>query len=107
MNSVQLIGNLTRDCEHRMTNSGTDVIQFSLAFNERNGETGYINCLMFGDRARALHPMLTKGKKVAITGKIRYETWERDGDRRSKIELLVLDIDLLSKREEYSEDVPF
>ena len=66
-----------------------------------NGEwedyPNYIDCTMFGARAESLSRILTKGMKVAIEGKLRWSQWERDGQKRSKIEVVVDEIELMSR----------
>ena len=52
---------------------------------------------MFGTRAEAVSRYLSKGSKVAIEGKLRYSSWERDGQRRSKLEVIVDEIEFLSR----------
>ncbi len=51
---------------------------------------------MFGTRAEAVSRFLAKGNKVAIEGKLRYSSWERDGQRRSKLEVIVDEIEFMS-----------
>ena len=101
-------GNLTRDPELRATGGGTQILQFGVAVNDRarNQSTGewedrpnFIDCIMFGSRAESLSRFLSKGTKVAIEGKLRYSAWEsKDGQRRSKLEVVVDDIEFLSSR---------
>ena len=107
MNRVTLVGNLTRDVELRRTQSGMAVLNIGIAVNNRrkNNQTGewedepcYVDCVMFGTRAESLANYLHKGSKVGIDGKLRYSSWERDGNRRSKLEVVVDEIDLLSPR---------
>ena len=92
INRVNISGNLTRDPELRATSSGTQVLSFGVAVNDRrrNPQTGnwedypnFVDCTMFGTRAEAVKRYLSKGSKVAIEGKLRYSSWERDGQRRS------------------------
>ena len=52
---------------------------------------------MFGSRAEAVSRYLSKGSKVAIEGKLRYSSWERDGQRRAKLEVIVDEIELMSR----------
>ena len=52
---------------------------------------------MFGSRAEAVSRYLSKGSKVAIEGKLRYSSWERDGQRRSKLEVIVDEIEFMSR----------
>ncbi len=106
INRVNISGNLTRDPELRATASGTQVLSFGVAVNDRrrNPQTGewedypnFVDCTMFGTRAEAVKRYLSKGSKVAIEGKLRYSSWERDGQRRSKLEVIVDEIEFMSR----------
>ena len=108
INRVNISGNLTRDPELRVTSGGTQVLSFGVAVNDRrrNPQTGewedypnFVDCTMFGTRAEAVKRYLSKGSKVAIEGKLRYSSWERDGQRRSKLEVIVDDVELMSSRQ--------
>ena len=137
INRVCISGNLTRDPEIRSTAGGTSVMGFGVAVNERrrNAQTGewedypnFVDCTLFGRRAEALERYLSKGSKVAIEGKLRWSQWESDGQRRSKLEVVVDEIELMSRRDDgdggrsygserppqktaqadlYDEDIPF
>lgn len=107
INRVVLTGNLTRDCELRRTQSGMAIMSFGIAVNDRrkNSQTGewedyanFIDCTMFGTRAEAVSNYLSKGSKVGLEGKLRYSTWERDGQKRSKLEVIVDEVEFLSPR---------
>lgn len=106
INRVNISGNLTRDPETRTTAGGTAVMSFGLAVNDRrkNPQTGewedfanFVDCAMFGKRAEALRRYLAKGSKVAVEGKLRYSSWEKDGQRRSKLEVIVDELELMSR----------
>lgn len=108
INNVSLTGRLTRDPELRVTAGGTQLLSFTLGFNTsvRNRQTGewdersnFIDCTMFGKRAEALLNFLAKGQKVAIAGKLRYATWDKDGQRHSKLDLIVDEIDFMAQRQ--------
>ncbi len=108
INRVNITGNLTRDPELRATQSGTQVLHLGVAVNDRrrNPQTGnwedypnFIDCVMFGTRAEAIQRYLSKGTKVAIEGRLRYSSWERDGQKRSKIEVVVDEIEFMSSRQ--------
>lgn len=112
---MSLSGNLTRDAELRQTTSGTAVAGFGIAVNERrkNNQTGewedfpnFIDCTMFGARAQAISQYLTKGLKVALSGKLKYSSWERDGQKRSKLEVIVEEIEFMSQRQEQQYQQP-
>ncbi len=107
INRVIISGNLTRDPELRSTASGLPVLGFGVAVNDRrkNQQTGewedypnFIDCTMFGTRAQNLSQYLAKGAKVAIEGKLRWSQWERDGQKRSKIEVIVDELEFMSSR---------
>ncbi|MCL1799104.1 MAG: single-stranded DNA-binding protein [Eggerthellaceae bacterium] len=131
INRVIISGNLTRDPELRSTASGHVVLGFGVAVNDRrkNQQTGewedhpnFVDCTMFGARAEAIAKYLNKGGKVAIEGRLRWSQWERDGQKRSKIEVIVEEIELMTRVADpkqaeampapepagvYDEDIPF
>lgn len=94
-NKVILMGNLTRDPETRFAQSGTAIVNFGLAVNERfQGSDGqwqdrptFIDVTMFGKRGEAFAKFHTKGKSAFIEGKLRLDTWEdkNGGGKRSKL----------------------
>lgn len=106
INRVIVSGNLTREPEVRTTASGNPVMGFGIAVNDRrkNSQTGewedypnFIDCTMFGARAQSVSRFLSKGSKVAIEGKLRWSQWEtNEGQKRSKIEIIVDEIEFLS-----------
>ena len=107
INRVVISGNLTRDPELRRTQAGMAILTFGVAVNDRrrNPQSGewedypnFVDCTMFGNRAESLSNILTKGMKVAIEGKLRYSSWEREGQRRSKLEVIVDEIEFMSSR---------
>lgn len=107
INRVIISGNLTRDPELRSTASGLPVLGFGVAVNDRrkNQQTGewedypnFIDCTMFGARAESLSRFLSKGTKVSIEGKLRWSQWEREGQKRSKIEVIVDELEFMSSR---------
>ena len=109
INKVVISGNLTRDPELRQTANGFPVLGFGVAVNDRrkNQQTGewedypnFIDCTMFGARAESVSRFLSKGSKVAIEGKLRWSQWERDGQKRSKIEVVVDEIEFMTARGE-------
>lgn len=108
INRVNISGNLTRDPELRATQGGMQVLGFGVAVNDRrrNKQTGewedypnFVDCTMFGNRAESMGRILHKGMKVAIEGKLRYSSWDKDGQRRSKLEVIVDEIELMSQKQ--------
>lgn len=115
INKVFISGNLTRDCELRATQSGTQILTFGVAVNDRrkNPQTGewedvpnFVDCVIFGNRAESVSKFIGKGSKVAIEGKLRYSSWEKDGNKRSKLEVIVDEIEFMSKRESQPQNQP-
>ena len=94
-NKVILMGNLTRDPETRYAQSGTAVVNFGLAVNERfqssdgqwQDRPTFVDITMFGKRGEAFAKFHGKGKPAFIEGKLRLDTWEdkKDGGKRSKL----------------------
>ncbi len=136
INRVNISGNLTREPEVRTTAAGSAIMHFGVAVNDRakNARTGewedrpnFIDCTMFGARAESVSRFLSKGAKVAIDGKLRWSQWDdrKTGEKRSKVEVVVDEIELMSIRNEspqaatqqhrepaqeasiYDEDIPF
>lgn len=108
INHVTISGNLTRDPELRQTQGGTSVLQMGVAVNDRrkNPSTGewedvanFVDAVLFGTRAERVAQYLTKGTKVAIEGRLRYRAWEQDGQRRSKLEVVVDEIEFMSRQQ--------
>lgn len=111
VNKVFLTGNLTRDPELRSTASGTSVLSFGIAVNERvkNNQTGewedrpnYIDCNMWGKRAESVSRYLSKGSKVTLEGRLRWSQWEdkNGGGKRSKLDVVVDEIEFMSQRQD-------
>ena len=105
INHVVLVGNLTRDAELRYTNSGSAVANISLAINTRRrrddqwvDEAHFFDAVVWGKVAEAVSPYLTKGKQIGIEGELRQNRWEQDGQRRSKVEIFVRNLQLLGGR---------
>lgn len=108
VNCVTLTGNLGADSQLRVTQSKTQVLTFSLGVSDRVPEgdgkwgdhTNWVDCVIFGRRAEALAPYLTKGAKVAVRGRIRTHTYEKDGRHVKRWEVRVDDLDLMQARRE-------
>lgn len=102
INSVTLVGRLTRNGECKYTPNGGAVVRFSLAVNRakraQDGkweeETSYFDCVYFGKGAEAVNPYLEKGRQIAIQGELRQSRWEQDGAARSRVEIYVNNLSL-------------
>ena len=109
INKATITGNITCDPELRQTQGGTSVLTIGVAVNDRrkNQQTGewenypnFIDCTIFGNRATGVAPHLEKGMKVAIEGKLNQSRWQADdGTNRSKIEIIVDEIEFMSRQQ--------
>lgn len=95
MNTVIISGNLTRDVEMRATASGLQVANGRLAVNNRkkNGDEWvddpvFIDVVAFGDKAERFGQDGKKGERVYVQGRLSQSEWEKDGVKKSKIEVL-------------------
>lgn len=106
LNQVFLMGNLTRDPELRQIPSGQNVCSFSLALNraykDSNGEwqeaTDFIDIVAWGPLAERVAQYLTKGRRCLVQGRLQSRSWEQDGQKRSKVEVLANDVTFLDSR---------
>lgn len=102
-NKVVLMGNLTRDPELRTTPNGQNVTSFSLAVNRTwknaNGEqqeaVDYIDCNIWGKPAEIINQYMKKGSGILVSGRLQQRSWEQEGQKRSKIEVVVEDFNFV------------
>ncbi len=111
-NRCILIGNLTRDVELKHTSHGTAVTEIGLAINERRKtkdgeyveETTFVDITLWGRTAEVAAEYLHKGSPALIEGRLKLDTWETDGQKRSKLRVVGERMQLLgsppSKRDE-------
>jgi single-strand DNA-binding protein len=102
-NKVVLMGNLTRDPETRTTPSGQSVTNFSLAVNRTwKGQDGttqenvsYIDCVAWGKTGEIIAQYMQKGRALLVSGRLDQRSWEQDGQKRSKVEVVVEDFNFI------------
>jgi single-strand DNA-binding protein len=102
-NKVVLMGNLTRDPELRSTPSGQQVASFSLAINrswknasgEQQEAVDYIDCNAWGKPAEIITQYMHKGSAILISGRLQQRSWEQEGQKRSKVEVVVEDFNFV------------
>ena len=106
-NRVQLIGNLGNDPEIINTENGKKIAKFSVATNEvfRNSEgeketnTEWHRVVCFGKTAEIVESYITKGKEVAIEGKLTHNSWEdKDGNKRYNTEVVCNELLMLGNK---------
>ena len=108
LNRVVLTGNLTRDPELRHTPSGTAVCSLRLAVNRRikDPQTGewtdkpnYFSISVFGNQAESCSQYLSKGRPVAIDGRLEWREWQaQDGSKRESVEIVADSVQFLGSR---------
>lgn len=106
MNSVNLVGRLTKDPE--LTERGeTKVCDLRIAVNGQ-GDTPpvYIDIAAFNGQADACAKYLSKGSQVAVNGSLRYAQWESNGSKRSKHSVLAREVRFLDPKPEGEEGKP-
>jgi single-strand DNA-binding protein len=105
-NKVIIAGNLTRDVELRYTPSGTPVTDIGLAVNDRrkgqNGEyideVSFIDVTLWSRTAEIADEYLSKGSNVMIEGRLKQESWEKDGQKHYKIKVICERLVMLGKK---------
>jgi single-strand DNA-binding protein len=102
LNRVVLVGRLTRDAELKFTPSGQAVCKFSIAVNRKRKvgeqweeEASFFDATLWGRSGETLTQYLVKGKQIGLDGELRQDRWEQDGQKRSKIEIIVNNIQFL------------
>lgn len=104
-NRVILVGNLTRDPELRYTTTGTPVTEIGLAVNDRVkrgnewvDETTFVDVTLWARTAEVASEYLSKGSPVLIEGRLKLDTWETDGQKRSKLRVVAERMQMLGQR---------
>lgn len=102
INQVILVGRVTRDAELRYTASGSALCNFSIAVNRRvkkgeqwQDEASFFDLTLWDKQAENLNKYLVKGTQVAIQGELRQDRWEKDGQKMSKVQVFVNNLQLL------------
>jgi single-strand DNA-binding protein len=106
VNKVILVGNVGRDPEYRQTSSGTGIAKFSLATSDRrfkdqdgNPRTEWHNIIAWGRQAEFCRDYIKKGTQLFIEGSIRYDTYEKDGQKKYFTEIHVREIEFVGSRQ--------
>ena len=105
-NRVVLVGNVTRDPELRYISTGTAVTDVGLAVNDRRKnaagewieETTFVDVTLWGRQAEVAGEYVTKGSPLLIEGRLKLDTWEKDGKKNSKLRVVGERMQLLGSR---------
>ena len=110
-NKVMLMGNLTRDPELRYTPNGASVANFGLATNrkykvgdELKEEVCYVEITVWGKQGENCAKYLSKGRPAFIEGYLKFSTWESDGQKRNKLEVVANLVQFLGSRNDSQGD---
>lgn len=105
-NKVVLMGNLTRDPEVRTIPSGQTVTNFGLAVNRtwrgadgnQQESVSYIDCVAWGKPGEIIAQYIQKGRPLLVSGRLEQRSWDQDGQKRSKVEVVVEDFNFVDSR---------
>ena len=107
MNSVNIIGRITKDIEVKKTNSGKSVCSLSVAVQRDKDNVDFIPCTAWDATAENIAKYFHKGDRIGITGALSTRSWEHNGEKRFSMEVLVRSFDFLnSKKSDASESKP-
>lgn len=112
-NIVCLMGRTTREPEQKFTGGGMCILSFSLAVNRSvkkgdkwEDEANFFDCTFFGKGAEAVSKYIGKGTPLFIEGELRQERWEKDGQKRSIVKVIVNNLRLLDFHKDKQPDTP-
>ena len=107
LNTVGLVGRLTKNVEMKYTSGGMAIANISIAVNKRqkvNNEwqdkASFFDCTYFGKGAEAVSQYLVKGQQVSIQGSLDQQSWESNGQKRSKVVIIVNSLGLLGSQKQ-------
>ncbi|MBT4757067.1 MAG: single-stranded DNA-binding protein [Opitutae bacterium] len=107
-NKVILMGNLTRDPELRVTAGGISICKIGLAVNrvystkdgERREEVTYVDIDAFGKQAEVISKYMRKGRPLFVEGRLKFDQWESEGQKRSKLGVVLDKFEFIGGRED-------
>ena len=96
-NTVTVSGNVVRDPELRFTNSNKAVCEFTVAWNQmaRDGQekkAHFFDCVAWEKMAESVSENARRGQRITVTGRLNFESWEKDGQKRNKVNVVVEDV---------------
>lgn len=113
INHVFLVGRLTAPAQANYSASGCAIVSFAVAVSDKirakDGSDGFeeytsfFDCVGFGNYFNACLPSLKKGVKVSLHGKLKQDRWEKDGEKRQRVQIIVDEIDIQNKTSQTAE----
>jgi len=112
VNKVFLMGNLTREPELRSTPNGASVCEFGMATNrtyktkdgQQHDDTCFVDVTMWGRRGEVVAEYFHKGDPIFVEGRLTYNSWEKDGVKRSKLTVVADDFQFVGGRADSEKD---
>ena len=112
-NKVMLMGNLTRDPELRFIANGSAVASFGLAVNRKfkqgdewKDDVCFVDITVWGKQGENCAEYLSKGRPAFVEGYLKFSTWESEGQKRNKLEVVANTVQFLGSRNDSSTDLP-
>ncbi len=107
INTLVLEGRLTKDPEVRTTSSGKEVCSFTVASDKpgKDAGTNFIDCVAWEKRGEVISKYFNKGSRIFLTGHLDQQSWEKDGQKRSKLVVILDNFSFVDKKEE-KENLP-
>ena len=112
-NKVMLMGNLTRDPELRLTSNGSAVTSFGLAVNlkfklgdELKEDVCFVDITVWGKQGENCAEYLSKGRPAFIEGYLKFSTWESEGQKKNKLEVVANTVQFLGSRSDSRGGLP-
>ena len=111
MNNIQILGTITREPELRYTQSGTAILSFGIAYNEKykkqdgsyEDKAHFFDVTAFGKRGETINQYFNKGSRILIGGSLDFQSWnDKQGQKRSKVSIKLNDFDFIDKKDNQS-----
>ena len=106
MNSIALVGRLTKDPEVRRGNEDLCIARYTLAVDRRGEGTDFLPCIAFGRGGEFAEKYLKKGMKIAVTGRLQSGSYEKDGRKIYTYDVVVDNHEFCESKKTSIDDVP-
>jgi single-strand DNA-binding protein len=107
MNSINILGRLTKQPELKTSQSGKYYSNFSIAVNTGwgdNRETSFFNCMAFGKTAETVVQYFSKGHRILIDGSLKQDSWtDKEGNKKTSVSIIVNRVDFIEPKNKYEQ----
>lgn len=104
-NQVTLLGRMTDNADIRSTTSGKEVAKFTLAVDKFKEGANFFDIEVWGLKVDFIRKYTGKGHQLLISGYLDHQSWEKDGQKRSKVVIIATNIVSTQKKETKSEEI--